>query len=137
MPPGVENGTGIRFQGLGDDVIPNLPPGNLVVRIRVVDAPNWKRSGNDLRTKVMVSIFDCMLGGKTEIRTLDGKHLEMKIPKGTQPGAIFSIPNHGIPDMQRGIRGNIFVEINGVVPKIQNEHILNDLEKIKDALNNN
>ena len=134
IPPGVEQGMGIRFEGLGDDAIPNAPRGDLIVRMRIHEPVNWKRSGNDLRTKLVVSIFDCMLGGKAEIKTLEGKHLEMKIPKGTQPGAIFSIPNHGIPDVRRGTRGNIFVEIKAIVPKVENEMILKELERIKDAL---
>ena len=134
IPPGVEDGLGIRFRGLGDDAIPNFPAGDLIVRVRVKQPGNWKRSGNDLRTKLIVSIFDCMLGGKAEIKTLEGKHLEMRIPKGTQPGAIFSIPNHGIPNIKNGMRGNIFVEINAIVPKIENEMILKELERIKDAL---
>jgi curved DNA-binding protein len=134
IPPGVEQGMGIRFEGLGDDAIPNVPRGDLIVRLRIQELPNWKRSGNDLRTKLVVSVFDCMLGGKAEIKTLEGKHLEMKIPKGTQPGAIFSIPNHGIPDVRRGTRGSIFVEIKTIVPNVENEMILKELERIKDAL---
>jgi curved DNA-binding protein len=135
IPPGVENGTGIRFQGLGDDAIPNYTNGDLIVRVRVREPINWKRSGNDLRTKAMVSIFDCMLGGSTEITTVEGKRLKVNIPKGTQPGAIFSIPGHGIPNMRNGSRGNIFVELKTVVPKIDNPIILRDLENIKNALN--
>ena len=134
IPPGVDDGVGIRFQGLGDDVIPHLPAGDLIVRVKIRQPPNWKRSGNDLRTKVTVSIFECLLGGSTEIRTLDNRRFKINIPKGTQPGAIFSIPGNGIPDIQRGTRGNLFVEINAIVPKIENEMMLKELERIKDAL---
>jgi curved DNA-binding protein len=135
IPPGIEDGVGIRFRGLGDDTIPNTHNGDLIVRVRIQEPINWKRSGNDLRTKITVSIFDCMLGGTTEITTLEGKRLKLNIPKGTQPNAIFSIPNHGIPNVQNGIRGNIFVELKTIIPKIENDEILKDLEKIKNALN--
>jgi len=37
--------------------------------------------------------------------------------------------------VQTGQRGNIFVEINAAVPKIDNEMVLNELERIKNALN--
>jgi len=135
IPPGVEDGVGIRFRGLGDDAIPNYPRGDLIVRVRVRQPANWKRSGNDLRTKALVSIFDCLLGGSVEIRTIDNRKVKVTIPKGTQPGAVFSIPNYGIPNVQTGQRGNIFVEINAAVPKIDNEMVLNELERIKNALN--
>ena len=134
IPAGVEDGVGIRFRGLGDDAIPNFPRGDLIVRVRVRQPANWKRSGNDLRTKALVSVFDCLLGGSVEIRTIDDKRFKINIPKGTQSGAVFSIPNHGIPNVQTGTRGNIFVEINAAVPKIENEMILNELERIKNAL---
>jgi DnaJ-class molecular chaperone len=134
IPPGIEDGVGIRFRGLGDNVIPNIPPGDLIVRTRIRQPANWKRSGNDLRTRAMVSIFDCLLGGSVEIRTIDDKRFKVNIPKGTQPGAVFSIPSHGIPNVQTGVRGNIFVEINAVVPKVENEMILKELERIKNAL---
>ncbi len=135
IPAGVENNVGIKFRGLGDDSIPNIPKGDLVVRVKVRQPPNWRRSGNDLRTTALISIFDCLLGGSIEIRTIDNKRFKVNIPKGTQSGAVFSIPNHGIPNIQTGVRGNIFVEINAAVPKIENDMILNELERIKNALN--
>jgi len=134
IPAGINDGVGIRFQGLGDNKIPNIPPGDLIVRVKVRSPLNWMRSGNDLRTKVIVSVFQCLLGGSIEIKTLDGKRFKINIPKGTQSGAVFSIPNNGVPDMQRGIRGNLFVEINAIVPKIENEMILKELERIKNAI---
>jgi curved DNA-binding protein len=134
IPPGVEQGMGIRFEGLGDDTIPNAPRGDLIVRMKIQEPINWTRSGNDLKTRATISIFDCLLGGSTEIKTLEGKRLKINIPRGTQPGAIFSIPNHGIPDVRRGTRGNIFIELKTIVPKVENEMILKELERIKNAL---
>jgi len=96
IPPGVEDGVGIRFRGLGDNIIPNVPPGDLIVRTRIRQPANWRRSGNDLRTRVTVSVFECLLGGSVEIKTIDDKRFKINIPKGTQSGAVFSIPNHGI-----------------------------------------
>ena len=134
IPAGIEDGVGIRFRGLGDNAIPNVPPGDLIVRTKVRQPANWKRSGNDLRTKVNISVFECLLGGSVEIRTIDDKRFKINIPKGTQSGAIFSIPNHGIPNLQTGTRGNIFVEVNAQIPKIENEMILKELERIRHAL---
>jgi len=134
IPPGVANGTGIRFRGLGDDGHPMLPPGDLIVKIRVVEDPMWKRDGNNLVIRVYCSIFDCLLGGSVSIRTLEGKNLSVKIPKGTQADAKFSIPGQGIPNVKNGQRGNIIVKINPVVPNISNIGIVQELERIKDAL---
>jgi DnaJ-class molecular chaperone len=135
IPPGIDNGMGIRFEGLGDDTIPNLPKGDLIARIKVINSNRlWSRSGNDLHVKLHVSIFECILGGKVEFTTLEGKRLELKIPKGTQPSATFSVPGYGVPDMQTGQRGHIFVKLNTIVPKIEDPSILKDIERIRDAL---
>jgi DnaJ-class molecular chaperone len=135
IPPGMEEGMGIRFEGLGDDSYPQFPPGDLIVRVQTIPDRNWRRDKLDLHTKITISIFDCLLGGKTELRTVEGKHLELKIPQGTQPSATFSIPGHGIPDPRTGKRGNIFVKLNTIVPKINDANIMKAIEKIRDSIN--
>jgi len=134
IPPGINEGMGIRFEGLGDDSYPQFPPGDLIVRVAIMSDRKWKRDGSDLHTTIFVSVFDCILGGTAQIITLEGKRLELKIPKGTQPSAVFSIPAHGMPDYRTGRRGNVFVKLNTAVPKIDNEDILKDIEKIRDSL---
>ena len=135
IPIGVPDGIAIQFRGLGDDTIPGVPPGDLIVRIKIKNPPGWSRTGNDLKTSVFITIFDCLLGGSVELVTLDGKRIRITIPRGTQPGAVFNVAGHGIRDMQLGHRGNLFVEIKPVVPNIKNEIILQDIERIKNALN--
>jgi DnaJ-class molecular chaperone len=135
IPAGIDNGVGIRFEGLGDDTIPNLPNGDLIVRVRIDNEKNWRRDGNNLHTTIVVSIFDCLLGNKVQIKTLENRTLELNIPKGTQPTATFSIPGHGIPDMRTGVKGNMFVKLNTIVPKIEDPSILMDIERVKNALN--
>lgn len=136
IPPGVANGTGIKFRGLGDDGHNMLPPGDLIVKIKIVEDPIWKRDGNNLVIKVYCSIFDCLLGGEVKIKTLEGRALSIKIPKGTQTDAKFSIPNQGIPNVRNGQRGSIIVQLKPVVPNIEHINILHDLENIKNALDN-
>jgi DnaJ-class molecular chaperone len=135
IPIGIESGIGIRYHGLGDDSFPNSPPGDLIVRVKVYEPPNWKRSGNNLRTQVIVSIFDCFLGNRMEIKTLDDRRIKLNIPKGSQPGALFNIPGYGVPDPRSGRRGNLLVELKTIVPEITDENMLRELEKIKNALN--
>ena len=135
IPPGVDNNVGIRFEGLGDDSIPNLPSGDLIVRVRVENDKIWRRDGSNLHTTITVPIFDCLLGNKIQLTTLEDRRLELIIPKGSQPSSTFSIPNHGMPDMRTGQRGNIFVKLNAIVPNVEDPSILMDIERIKNALN--
>jgi curved DNA-binding protein len=135
IPPGIPEGVGIKFRGLGDDANPHFPPGDLIVRVRIKTPPRWSRSGNDLKTTALTTIFDCLIGGAIEIKTLEDKRLKINIPQGSQPGAVFSVPGHGLPDPNTGMRGNLYVEIKSAVPSINDVNILKELERIKNAIN--
>jgi curved DNA-binding protein len=136
IPPGVDQGLGIRFEGLGDNSIPNLPRGDLIVRINVKNHPVWRREGRDLYMIKKLDIFDCMLGTIVEIDTLDNKRLQIKIPQGTQPSAVFNLPGYGMPDIRTGTSGNAYMQLSAVIPKIANPNILTQLESIRNEISN-
>jgi curved DNA-binding protein len=136
IPPGVDHGLGIRFEGLGDNSIPNLPRGDLVVRIKVKNHPVWRREGKDLYIVKKIDIFDCMLGTIVELDTLDGRRLQVTIPQGTQPSAMFNLPGYGVPDIRTGTSGNAYLQINATVPKVSDANILIQLESIRNEISN-
>jgi molecular chaperone DnaJ len=55
------------------------------------------------------------LGATIEVPTLDGKE-ELKIPAGTQPGAVFKLKGRGMPDPRVRGRGDIQVQLHLEVP---------------------
>ncbi len=134
IPPGAKHGDTINYQGLGDDGHPRYPRGNLLVRIKVSKSKNWDRDGNNLITKKTVNVFDLMLGCAILVVTLDNKQVQLKIPKGTRPGQIFSINGYGVPDINTRQRGNLYVEIDVEIPKVEDESVLKDIEDLKNKL---
>ena len=60
IPPGVSHGSNVRYAGLGDDSIPNLQRGNLILKLMIRADPKWKRDGNNIYTVQYVDIFDLM-----------------------------------------------------------------------------
>ena len=42
IPPGVEDGQQIKYKGMGDHSMPDLPPGDLIVNIRVNAHPTFQ-----------------------------------------------------------------------------------------------
>ena len=62
VPEGVEHGATIRYQGLGDDSIPNMFRGNLNVTIIVSPDSKFVRRGNDLYTTIILSPIEAMMG---------------------------------------------------------------------------
>jgi DnaJ-class molecular chaperone len=135
IPPGAKHGDTIQYQGLGDEGHPRYPRGNLLVRIQVSKVKNWERENDNLITKKVINVFDLLLGCVIIITTLDNKKLELKIPQGTKPGAKFSIPGYGLPNMQTRHRGVLFVEIAIEIPIITDPAILVKIQQLKNEIN--
>jgi len=133
IPPGIKNNDLVRIQGYGDDSMPNIPRGDLLLRIKLRGLKNWDVDNLDLITTRSVSILDLILGTELVIDTPEGKSISLKIPKGSQPGTTFSITGHGLLS-RTGNRGKIFVKVLGRTPKITDEEILNKIKDIKDSL---
>lgn len=134
IPPGAKSGDTIRFQGLGDDGNPRFPRGDLHVRLKVSKQKNWERDNNNLITKKSVNIFDLMLGCAIIVQTLDNKQVKITIPKGTKPGQIFSVSGYGVPDLNTGRRGNLYVNIEANIPVIEDQDILNSILELKNKI---
>lgn len=134
IPAGAKHGDTIQYQGLGDEGNPRYPRGNLLVRIVVNKTKNWERDNDNLIVKKSVNIFDLLLGCAIIIQTLDNKQLEIKIPQGTQIGTTFSVPGYGVPNMQTGKRGKLYVTVDAHIPKITDSNLLNKIQDIKKEL---
>ena len=134
IPPGAKHGDTIQYQGLGDEGHPRYPRGNLLVRIQVSKVKNWERENDNLITKKVINVFDLLLGCVIIITTLDNKKLELKIPQGTKPGAKFSIPGYGFPNMQTQQRGNMYVTINTEIPLITDSAVLGKIQQLKNEI---
>jgi curved DNA-binding protein len=131
IPPGIRDGDNIRFQGYGDNSIPNAPRGNLIVQIRITDAPNVKRDRNHLYMKIDVDVFDCICGATKKIKTPEGKEISLTIPKATQPNTTLSVSGHGLPDFNTQKRGNLYLEITCKIPSLDASKI-NQLKSMVD-----
>ena len=135
VPAGAKHGDTIQYEGLGDNGHPRYPRGNLHVRIKVSKNRTWHRDQDNLFTKKPINVFDLLLGCVIIITTLDNKKLELKIPQGTKPGAKFSIPGYGLPNMQTRHRGVLFVEIEIEIPIITDPAILVKIQQLKNEIN--
>ena len=134
VPPGAKHGDTIRYQGLGDDGHPRYPRGDLNVQIKVSKKKNWDRDHNNLITKKHVNVFDLLTGCAIIVTTLDDKKVQLTIPKGTRSGQIFSIGGYGVPDINTGKRGNLYVSIEAEMPVINDATVIEQLENIKQQI---
>lgn len=134
--PGVQNGETIRFKGLGDNSITNIPRGDLLIQVKVLKHKRFDRDGKNVYTNVDINVLDLILGTSITMETLSKNVLNVNIPRGTQPGTVLSIAGYGLPDIGSGKPGNLYVAIKGITPKINNESLLERIKQLNDAINN-
>jgi molecular chaperone DnaJ len=112
--PGTDTGTKIRLKGRGPRGTGGAPAGDLIVSFQVEPDRFFQRDGLDVHCTVTINIAQALLGTRLKVRTLDGKHVVLRIPPGTQPGRKFRIKGQGIE--KGGARGDQLVEIGVEVP---------------------
>lgn len=115
IPPGVDDGTRLRISGEGEAGRHGGPPGDLYVVLKVRPHHYFDRRGDDLYVKIPLSITQAALGTEIKVPTLHGTQ-KVKIPEGTQPGAVFRLRGHGMPVLNGRGRGDLYVYIEVVIP---------------------
>ncbi|PYX84539.1 MAG: molecular chaperone DnaJ [Acidobacteria bacterium] len=115
VPAGVEDGTRIRYGGLGEAGYFGGPAGDLYIVLHVKEHPFFEREGNDLHCVIPVSFTQAALGTEIKVPTMDGEH-NLKVPDGTQSGTTFRIRNKGVPVLNSHGKGDLFVEVRVQTP---------------------
>ena len=115
IPAGVEDGTRIRFTGVGEAGVHGGPPGDLYLVLRVKQHAFFERQGNDLYCVVPVSFTQAAVGTEIQVPTLEGEQT-LKIPEGTQSGTILKLRGKGVPVLNGHGKGNLFVEVRVQTP---------------------
>ena len=129
IPAGIQHGVTFKYKGMGDDTIKNMPRGDLLVQMSVLDSDGFTRKGNDLHTSKTISCFDAIRGCDIQLKTLLETTIKVKVPAGTQPGTLISCKGQGMPVHKTlNIRGNLYVKIMILIPQLS----ASELKKIKD-----
>jgi len=116
IPRGVKNGDQIKYQGLGDDSIPNAPRGDLVAHIAEIPDRRFARDGANLFIETNITVFDAIVGTTVIVDTIADSKLEISVPVGIQGGQMINCKGHGLPEAQGTVRGNMYVKINVKTP---------------------
>lgn len=117
IPAGVDTNSQIRYQAMGEDTIPGMPPGDLIINIRIRPHAIFKRENNNLIFEKSLSVWDAILGTDITFHTLDGRQLSVAVPPGSQPETMMMCKNEGMRDVHSGQRGNLYVKLKIQIPK--------------------
>jgi molecular chaperone DnaJ len=135
IPAGIDHGQMIRLGGLGEAGQHGGPAGNLLVAVEVESDPRFERDGFDLATEVTISFPQAALGTKIDVTTIDERKITVEIPPGTQPGAVFTFENEGVPFVDSPGRGRLAVIARVEVPKKLSNKQRKAMEELAKALN--
>src|ERR1700740_1190028 len=130
IPPGLANGARLRVPGKGNSGTMGAPAGDLYLRVEVRPHPFFERRGNDIYTKVPVTVSEATLGAKIEVPTIDGRSL-VRIPPGTNSGSTLRLREKGMASARNGSRGDQYVEIQVIVPKPTDERVQNLMKELE------
>jgi molecular chaperone DnaJ len=133
VPAGVEDGTRIRFAGLGEAGAFGGQPGDLYVVLHVKEHAFFEREGNDLHCIVPISFVQAALGAEIKVPTLDGEHT-LKISEGVQSGTAFRIRGKGVPVLNGHGKGDLFVEVRVQTPTKLNKRQRELLQELEGTL---
>lgn len=103
VPAGVDEGTRMKF-------------GDIDLVFRVSRSTKFIREGADIFTEVNMGIPEVVLGTTIQVETVQGK-VNLKVPEGTQPGALIRIKGKGVTNLSRGGVGDHYVRVRLEIPQ--------------------
>ncbi len=133
IPAGIATGQQLRLQGEGEAGTHGGPHGHLFVVVHVREHEFFQRDGKNLHCRVDVNFSTLALGGHIRVPTLDGEE-KARLAEGTQSGTVLRLRHKGLPDVTGGEPGDLFVTLQGVVPKKLNKAQRQAFEQLAKSL---
>lgn len=116
IPAGINTHQQLRVAGKGYRGKNGGPNGDLYVEIYVRPHKHFVRHNDDIQIEVPVSSVDATLGCEVDVPTVYGD-VTMKIPAGTQSGAVMRLKGKGVKHLRGDGYGDQYVKINVQIPK--------------------
>jgi len=117
VPAGVEDGSRLRIGGQGEAGGAGADPGDLYVVVRVAKHSFFEREESNLFCQISISFAQAALGASVVVPGLDQESEVLKVPPGTQAGAVFRLKGRGIKDLHSHRRGDIYVKVQVKTPE--------------------
>lgn len=133
IPAGVMDGHHVKFGGMGDASMADLPPGDLLVNIIVLPHNKFERRQNHLICEYTIPIWDAILGTTLDVETLNKDILHLKIKPGTEFDTILRCAGRGLPDLNTQAKGDLYVKIKLNIPSNLTEEQTELIKQLKDS----
>ena len=114
IPKGVQAGQTIRVSGKGGEGSNGGSAGDIYLRVRYAQHPDWQVRGSDLMGHLELAPWEAVLGATVPVQTLEGS-VSVKVPAGFQQGQKLRVRGKGLP-AGGAKRGDLYVEASIQVP---------------------
>jgi curved DNA-binding protein len=114
IPPGVREAQLIRLAGKGQEGIGGGDSGNLYLRVKFAQHPDFRVRDADLYYDLDLAPWEAVLGATVQIPTLDGT-VSLRIPAGTRAERQLRLRGKGLPTSDR-TRGDLYAVVSIQVP---------------------
>lgn len=114
VPKGVPAGQTIRVSGKGGEGSNGGGAGDIYLRVRYAQHPDWQVHGADLIGHLNLAPWEAVLGATVPVKTLEG-NISVKVPAGFQQGKKLRVRGKGLP-VGATKRGDLYVEASIQVP---------------------
>ncbi|MBR4591677.1 MAG: J domain-containing protein, partial [Elusimicrobiaceae bacterium] len=132
IPSGVRSGITLRFSNGGHIGTNGGGFGDLYIEVHVKEHSIFRREGDNLVLDAPITYPQAVLGGSIKVPTIEGKEVELEIPKGTQFGAVLKMQGNGMPKLGKSGFGDLLVNVKIEVPKkptARQKELLEELAK--------
>ena len=114
IPRGVQAGQSIRVSGKGGEGLNGGSAGDIYLRVRYAQHPDWQVVGSDLMGVLELAPWEAVLGAAVPVATLEGS-VVVKVPAGFQQGQKLRVRGRGLPATGAKF-GDLYLEASIQVP---------------------
>ncbi|KKP35644.1 MAG: Chaperone protein DnaJ [candidate division TM6 bacterium GW2011_GWF2_32_72] len=135
IPKGIVDGVDLKIPGKGDAGIFGGKTGDLYLKVQILENPKFKRVGNDIECKVLLTYPQLVLGSNIEIENIDESKETIKIPKGCPVGERIIIKDKGFTSLRNiNVKGNLVVITECDIPKKLTPEAKEAIKKYSDLI---
>jgi len=114
IPVGVQDGQLIRVPGKGEPGLGGGPAGDLYLKVRLAQHPDFKVKGADLYHELVLAPWEAVLGANIPVPTLEG-NVTVRVAPGAAKGQQLRLKGHGLPKTKEE-RGDLYAVLQIETP---------------------
>ena len=129
IPAGVKTGSKVRLPGKGEQI--NSMAGDLILEIKVLSHPVFKRENDDIYIDVPLTVYEAALGTLIDVPTIESP-VKLTIPPGVGSGTKMRLKEKGVRNPKTGRRGDQFVVVQIAMPEESGEQMKKLMDEFKE-----